>query len=133
MKEVNDVMKPSSPPPIPTHEDDRLVKSYVLYTLMLDMLAKDVAVLKHSSSKLYLSELYIRGLDHLQQHITHELTSTRRDMRARGIKVLEEQRGPEGIEVHYLCRGYRRFFSMLPRFAKSEVRRELSRLFQIVH
>jgi hypothetical protein len=51
----------------------------------------------------------------------------RKQMRTRGVKVLEETRGKDGIETVYLCRGYKQRFYMLWTFARNEVKKELSR------
>ncbi|MNP66142.1 hypothetical protein D3C76_1618130 [compost metagenome] len=59
------------------------------------------------------------------------MLTLRKQMRTRGVKVLEENREAEGIETLYMCRGYWQRFYMLWTFARNEVKKELSRHLQM--
>ncbi|MFB5679024.1 hypothetical protein ACE3NQ_05640 [Paenibacillus terreus] len=116
-------MEPTVSPPVPSEEDSRLVKSYVLHTLALDVLERDIRQLRQAPLKM--PDLYILSLSDVQRRITQQLADVKRQMRRSGIKVYEENRSRKGLEALYVCRGYHRRLFMLPSFARSEVRREL--------
>ncbi|CAM2814183.1 hypothetical protein PASE110613_02250 [Paenibacillus sediminis] len=119
-------MKSNSPSiPRPSEEDSQLVKDYLLHTIILDVLERDIHTL-HSLA-LKMPDLYIRSLRRIQNEVTLRLTDVRKLMRLKGIKVYEEVRTKTGIEASYLCRGYHLRFTMMWSFIKAEVQSELSR------
>lgn len=113
-----------STPPAPSEADHLLIKKYLIYTLMLDVLEQDIDTIRQVS--LHMPEVYILRLSQIQSEVTRTLTSLRSDMRTRGIRVYEESKQKEGIEALYLCRGYRRRLYLLWNFAKTEVKKEMS-------
>ncbi|MEC0371909.1 hypothetical protein P9847_09290 [Paenibacillus chibensis] len=117
-------MKASSLPPAPAEEDTLLVKTYVLHVILLDVLERDIRTM--GTLDLKLPDVYIRGLSEVQHKAIGRLTSIRKDMRTRGIRVYEENRSGKGIEALYLCRGYQRRFFMLWSYVKAETAIELS-------
>lgn len=119
----------STSAPIPTDEDHRLIKGMVVRTLLLDVLERDIQTL--DTLLLKMSEVYILSLTRIQNEVLKEMLGLRKQMRTRGVKVLEETRGKDGIETVYLCRGYMQRFYMLWTFARNEVKKELSRHLQM--
>jgi flagellar motor component MotA len=115
--------------PSPSDEDHRLIKGMVVRTLLLDVLERDILTL--DTLLLKMPEVYILSLTRIQNEVLKEMLELRKQMRNRGVKVLEEARGKEGIETVYLCRGYRQQFYMLWTFARNEVKKELSRHLQM--
>ncbi|WIV18107.1 hypothetical protein QPK24_17065 [Paenibacillus polygoni] len=113
-----------STPPAPSEADHLLIKKYLIYTLILDVLEQDIDSIRQVA--LHMPEVYILRLSKLQSEVTVSLTSLRSDMRTRGIRVYEESKQKEGIEALYLCRGYRRRLFLLWTFAKTEVKKEMS-------
>lgn len=113
-----------STPPAPSEADHLLIKKYLIYTLMLDVLEQDMDTIRQVS--LHMPEVYILRLSQIQSEVMGTLTSLRLDMRTRGIRVYKESKQKEGIEALYLCRGYRRRLYLLWTFAKTEVKKEMS-------
>ncbi|QOS80052.1 hypothetical protein JNUCC31_03635 [Paenibacillus sp. JNUCC31] len=118
-------MSSSPSAPSPADEDHRLIKSMVVRTLLLDVLERDIRTL--DTLQLKMPEVYILSLTRIQNHVLKEMLELRKQMRIRGVKVLEEKRQVEGIETQYMCRGYLQRFYMLWTFARNEVKKELSR------
>lgn len=118
-------MSSSPSAPSPADEDHRLIKSMVVRTLLLDVLERDIRTL--DTLQLKMPEVYILSLTRIQNDVLKEMLTLRKQMRTRGVKVLEEKRQVDGIETQYLCRGYSQRFYMLWTFARNEVKKELSR------
>nr|WP_154983718.1 hypothetical protein [Paenibacillus xylanexedens] len=119
----------STSAPTPSDEDHRLIKGMVVRTLLLDVLERDIRTL--DTLLLKMPEVYILSLTRIQNEVLKEMLGLRKQMRSRGVKVLEETRGKDGIETFYLCRGYMQRFYMLWTFARNEVKKELSRHLQM--
>ncbi|MBD8839643.1 hypothetical protein MHB85_20825 [Paenibacillus sp. FSL K6-4396] len=119
----------STSAPTPADEDHRLIKGMVVRTLLLDVLERDIRTL--DTLLLKMPEVYILSLTRLQNEVLKEMLGLRKQMRTRGVKVLEETRGKDGIETVYMCRGYTQRFYMLWTFARNEVKKELSRHLQM--
>ncbi|MFS0871466.1 hypothetical protein [Paenibacillus xylanilyticus] len=117
-------MSSSSSAPSPADEDHRLVKGLVVRTLLLDVLERDIRTLE--TLLLKMPEVYVLSLTRIQNQVLKEMLVVRKQMRKRGVKILEEKRETEGIETIYLCRGYWQRFYMLWTFARNEVKQELS-------
>ncbi|WP_440110639.1 hypothetical protein [Paenibacillus sp. QZ-Y1] len=122
-------MSTSPSAPSPADEDHRLIKSMVVRTLLLDVLERDIRTL--DTLQLKMPEVYILSLTRIQNNVLKEMLALRKQMRTRGVKVLEEKREADGIEILYLCRGYSQRFYMLWTFARNEVKKELSRHLQM--
>jgi hypothetical protein len=111
-------------PPMQTTDEPGLVKSYVLLPILLDVLERDIATLTMVGLKL--PAVYVACLQSAQDEIIVELTKLRQQMRQKGIKVYEQERTKQALEVRYLCRGYHHHFSMLWTVVKPEIERKLS-------
>ncbi|AET61586.1 hypothetical protein HPL003_24340 [Paenibacillus terrae HPL-003] len=109
--------------PLPSEEDAGLIKTCVLLTLVLDVLERDIRILNAAALKM--PDLYVRSLTGVQQRVAVQLAETKARMKRQGVKIYNETRNHEGVEVLYVCRGYQKRFFMLSSFARSEVRREL--------
>ncbi|NUU75895.1 hypothetical protein [Paenibacillus xylanilyticus] len=118
-------MSSSPSAPSPADEDHRLVKGLVVRTLLLDVLERDIRTL--DTLLLKMPEVYVLSLNRIQNQVLKEILAVRKQMRIRGVKILEEKRETEGIETIYLCRGYWQRFYMLWTFARNEVKQELCR------
>ncbi|MBR2566069.1 MAG: hypothetical protein IKE29_15810 [Paenibacillus sp.] len=115
---------PSTSAPSPADEDHNLIKGMVVRTLLLDVLERDIQTL--DSLLLKMPEVYILSLTRIQNQVLKEMQELRKQMRTRGVKIVQEIRGKDGIETVYLCRGYGQRFYMLWTFARNEVKKELS-------
>lgn len=111
----------STSAPTPADEDHRLIKGMVVRTLLLDVLERDIRTL--DTLLLKMPEVYILSLTRIQNEVLKEMLGLRKQMKTRGVKVLEETRGKDGIETVYLCRGYMQRFYMLWTFARNEVKK----------
>lgn len=111
--------------PIPwqTEEEAGWIKDYILLPLMLDMLERDIQVVRVAPFKM--PEIYVRVLLNMQRSVTADLSQLRREMRKRGLKVYEERRTSLGVEANYLCRGYHHDFSMLWSLVRAEIGQRL--------
>lgn len=96
-------MTSSTSAPSPADEDHRLIKGLVVRTLLLDVLERDIRTL--DTLMLKMPEVYILSLTRIQNNVLKEMLVLRKQMRTRGVKVLEEKREAEGIETLYMCRG----------------------------
>ena len=110
--------------PLQTEDDLQLVKAYILLPMLLDVLERDIRAL--GNVKLKLGAVYIEILRGVQDRVTADVTLLRRQMRARGLKIYDEQRTERHVEVRYLCRGYHHRFSMLWGLVKAELSIRLS-------
>lgn len=102
--DVSLMMKPSTPPP-PSVEDEALIKDHLLHDLLQSVLERDIGILK--TLKLKMADIYILNLQHIQKGISANAWSIQQQMKRRGIRVQSQGRTlGEGLQVHYLCRGY---------------------------
>jgi len=116
-------------PPMQTTDEPDLVKSYVLLPILMDVLERDIATLAIVSLKLPI--VYITCLQRAQNAILAELTTLRGQLRNKGIKVYQQERTKQALEVRYLCRGYHHQFTMLWTVVKPEIERKLSEFMQV--
>ncbi|ANA81895.1 hypothetical protein PVOR_12705 [Paenibacillus vortex V453] len=99
-------MKPSTPP-LPSEEDEALIRDYLLYNLLQSLLKRDIQILKTLSLKM--ADLYILNLQYMQKGNSDHAWSVQQQMRQRGIRIQNQSRTAEdGVQVLYLCRGYER-------------------------
>lgn len=104
-----------------------LVKKSLLFPIILDVLSHDTKNMQITGVKIpIMYNLHLKGKQ--QQAVNDvmaELSTVKREMRLRGIKILVEKRTNLSIEAEYLCRGYPYHFSMLWGFVKAEVQKML--------
>ncbi|MBT2759945.1 hypothetical protein [Paenibacillus sp. ISL-20] len=110
-----------------TNEDIRLVKYYLIYPVILDVLQRNIEQIKSGNWKL--PDVFTTHLKLIQKKVNKEYFELRQEMRSRGIKVFEEKRDQKGISAKYLCRGYRYEMSLLWMLVKSETRIKLANMF----
>lgn len=103
-------LPPTTPPP-PSEQDASLIQQYLLHTILLEMLEADVQLIPELD--LRMAEIYLMRLNHLQSGIHHSLQTIREHMRHQGIRIEQITRHPIGVEIHYLCRGYHQYMSLL--------------------
>ncbi|WP_338552058.1 hypothetical protein [Paenibacillus sp. KS-LC4] len=97
----------------PIQREDELVlaRRYVLLGIIVRILDHDIRVLHSSEAKL--PKLYETMLAGLQDRVLLELAALRKQLRSKGIAMLEEKRSEDGLEAQYICRGYRHRFILL--------------------
>lgn len=109
--------------PLLTKEELTLIKEYVLFPIVLDVLAKDTQTLKLTQLKM--GSVYLSTLAELEERLTAELAGLRRRLTERGIRVYEPERDSSGVKAIYLYHGYQYTFFMLWRLVKAEVEKVL--------
>jgi hypothetical protein len=101
-----------------------MVKEAILIPVMLDYLQSDIETVHTAGLKLDL--IFIRGLTKIQDDIINEHYVLKRELRARGIKLLPEKQTRAGIEADYLCRGYEHHMTLLWGTVRTEALKKAS-------
>ncbi|AWB45150.1 hypothetical protein DCC85_13555 [Paenibacillus sp. CAA11] len=103
-----------------TEEDLQLIKEYILFPVLLDMLERDMEELSFYNHKTIYNHLlhYLKDIEAL---VHLKLQSNRRTMRNRRITILQEEFTTLGIRVDYKVRGYIHHFEMLRSLVKAEL------------
>ncbi|MFB5758971.1 hypothetical protein [Paenibacillus medicaginis] len=96
---------------VPTSEDEKLVIDNVEMIILLDIIELNIKKMKVAKFKL--GEVYNLFFNSIQDQISKDASAIRKEMRRRGIKVLEEKRFDDRLEIDYLCRGYTGKITML--------------------
>ncbi|MFI2856902.1 hypothetical protein ACH6EH_07150 [Paenibacillus sp. JSM ZJ436] len=99
-------------------EDIRLVKSYLVLPVTLEIIERNLKLIKLHNFKL--SEVFVGHLINLRNKVNLEYYNVKQEMKRLGIKVFEESRTDEGITGKYLCRGYQHEMTLLWMNIKSE-------------
>ncbi|MFF2481531.1 hypothetical protein [Paenibacillus sp. NPDC058071] len=115
-------------PPVQTEDELESVKKYVLLGVVMRVLDHDIRSIGASAIKL--PRLYESMLRGVQDRVLLDQAALRKRFKEKGIKLLEERRGTDGVDVDYVCRGYRHTFRMLWSHVKAESERVLKRYFQ---
>lgn len=84
-------------------QDNLLVKSYILLPLILSAFERDASAI---SSELRTPAPYLEVIQRAVHAASADLREIRAGMRARGLKVYEQQRLEAGVEARFVCRGY---------------------------
>ncbi|CAM3435970.1 MULTISPECIES: hypothetical protein [Paenibacillus] len=100
-------------------DETKLVKDYALLPLLLDVLEHDRDILFRSDLKT--SELTKVMIERIERAALADLTAARRNMREIGLKVYDNRKTRLGIEVEFMCRGYRHKLSMLWGLIEAEI------------
>ena len=84
--------------------DALLVKQYVIHSLVIDTLKRDMSHLTQAPLKM--THLYLAALEQAEEQAALSSSKLRRECRRRNIHIHEQERQPHGIRVHYSCKGY---------------------------
>jgi hypothetical protein len=109
--------------PVQSEEELSLIKEYVLYSVIMDTIEKDIVTMKEV--KLKMAEVYTRSLRKVQNAATEKHSRVRKELRNRGIKVYEEIRDREHLKSKFICRGYHGELLILWNVIKVEVEERL--------
>lgn len=107
------------PVPFETEEELQKLKQYLLLQFSMDVIEYEIKVLQKAPLKM--PPVHIQVWRSAQDKMHKDLTKARRFLRQRGLKVYEQRRTELGVEIEYLCRGYRRSMSFVRRYVKAEV------------
>lgn len=109
--------------PLANEEELQLIKDYILFTILLDVLERDMRLMH--AHRLKMADIYAEGLGRIQDAVSEQMRVIRRHFKKRGIRIYEEKRTSEGVEAKYLCRGYHQRMFLLWSYIRSEVREYL--------
>lgn len=109
---------------MPTIMDTNIAKEAIIIPYMLEVLERDIKVMMESNLKM--KEIYARMLRKAQNNIITARSDLRKQMKARGIKILAEQREEDKLVTEYLVRGYTNKFQMLYVYLRVEVQTRLA-------
>ncbi|MFL1672565.1 hypothetical protein [Paenibacillus dendritiformis] len=112
-----------------TSNDTELVKAITLLPYTLDILEKNIE--KMTFADLKMRPLFIRHFEQMQDKITKDVYHVRKLMREKGIKILEERKYKNHLEVDYLCRGYTHNMSLLWSKVRTDVEVLLAKYLEI--
>lgn len=94
-----------------TSNDIELVKAITLLPYTLDIIEKNIE--KMTVADLKMRPLFVGHFENIQDKITKDIYHVRKGMREKGIKILEESKHKNHLEVDFLCRGYTHNISLL--------------------
>ncbi|NMO94578.1 hypothetical protein [Paenibacillus lemnae] len=98
-------MRRLTPPP-PSDEDEQLITSHVVFMIIQHILKRNMEILPPLS--LHMSRLYLLDLAGIEKETRDQLWTVRQHLRVHGIRILKQERVPEGILISFQCRGYHR-------------------------
>jgi hypothetical protein len=102
-----------------SNEDLSIVKAFLIYPVVLDVLERDMKIMAETEMKM--AELYRMKLKSVQIEMMKDQYEIRNQLRIRGIKVYEQTRSNTSLDGKYVHRGYHHTFSMLWSKVKTEV------------
>jgi hypothetical protein len=114
---------------IPTEDELKLVKSYLIYPIVLDVLERDMKIMLETKMKM--ADIYTLKFKSVMNAITKDAYEIRQQLRKRGIKVYEQNRTETKLDAKYLMRGYHFEFSMLWTLVKTEVQLMLCKYLEV--
>jgi hypothetical protein len=114
---------------IPTEEELKLVKSYIIYPIVLDVLERDMKIMRETKMKM--TDIYALKFKSVMNAITHDAYEIRMQLKKHGIKIYEQTRTETKLDAKYLMRGYHFEFSMLWAIVKTEVQLMLCKYLEV--
>jgi hypothetical protein len=107
-------------------EDHSIVKTYLELPYVLRIVEMYIRKLESSNMKLsYVFVLYLKGL---QSEVFTQINDTKRVMRNRGIKIIQEDETEDSLMARYKCRGYEHPISLLWGKVRSDTEVKLAEL-----
>jgi hypothetical protein len=105
--------------PLPTEEDLEAIKRYVIIPMVLTVLQRDKKVIEDSALKT--KQPYLSLMDAAMKKAHGEIYDTRVSLRSSRIKIYDEKRTENTIEIKYTFRGYQHTASLLWHIIKNDV------------
>ncbi|QMV40223.1 hypothetical protein [Cohnella cholangitidis] len=102
-----------------TNEERAMVKDAIVIPVMLNYIDNDISTIQKSG--LNTDIVLVNGLKKVQDDIINEHIRIKRQLRERGIKIVQETRSKSSIESEFLCRGYNHKMSLLWSTVRTEV------------
>jgi hypothetical protein len=117
-------------PRILSDEELLTVKEYLIFPFVLDVLERDIKLLK-KTEVLKMSVLYAMKLKDVMNKLTSDSYFTREKLRKSGIKIISQEQTKDTLNAEYMVRGYKHTISMLWWLIKSEVQIVICRYLEI--
>lgn len=87
----------------PTSEEKELIMKYAMLPYILDRLEEDILIMR---DVLKTSGPYVNVIQQAIKRIELDIIGIRKSFRESNIKMYEEERTDQGVELKYNCRGY---------------------------
>lgn len=107
-------------------ENHSIVKNYLVLPYVLRVVA--LYIKKLESSDLKLKSVFLLYLKGLETQVFNEINVTKRTMRNRGIKIIQEEETENSLYAKYKCRGYEHPISLLWGKVRSDTEVKLAEL-----
>ncbi|WP_191803364.1 hypothetical protein [Paenibacillus gallinarum] len=108
---------------MPTPKEMEAIRSYIEIPIVLDVLQSNIKIVEQGFR---IPVIFKASLINLQDRASIDLKSIKKFLFNAGIKIIEEQRLKESINIKYLCRGYVREFQMLHGVLQSRIESRIS-------
>lgn len=105
-------------PSIQRIEELELTQRYMVLGVLLTAIEHDIEIIEGSKAKFHRS--YVSMLRGIQDRVLLDKAGISLRFRRKGIRILEESKGREGLRGSYLCRGYQHHFTLLWRVVQQE-------------
>ncbi|ASA22642.1 hypothetical protein [Paenibacillus donghaensis] len=113
----------------PTGDELEFIKQYLEIPFLLDILEDNITKMKGAEFRL--GDIFLFHLVKLQDKLTLELAEIRKQMRNKGMKVIDTKRTKVEIRTKYLCRGYTGSMVLLLDRVKADLSMKLCELLSI--
>jgi len=120
----------ASNPAVPTKEELELIRSSVILPMILSIAEKNRQQIEHSSYTF--KPLYLKATLILMDAVSHELSSVKRQLKQRNIKVIEDEQVDLVMYFRFICRGYEERFGMVREVVRAEISVRITRFMREV-
>lgn len=103
----------------PTNEETELIRDFILYPHILRMIHKSQEDI--DAAHVSLKGIIGRCLDFLMSRATKDYYELKRNLKARNIRVVEEEANEGILYYRYYCRGYEERFGIVRETLRNEI------------
>ncbi|NRR01250.1 hypothetical protein HP570_03250 [Brevibacillus sp. RS1.1] len=112
-------------PELPSKEELELIRDSVLLPMILTIVDKNSTEIGLSSFSL--KNLYLKASQVLMAQIHLDLSEVRKKLKAKNIKVFQEERIDSALYYRFVCRGYEDTFAIVRDVARAEISMRISK------
>lgn len=112
-------------PELPSKEELELIRDSVLLPMILTIVDKNSTEIGLSSYSL--KNLYLKASQVLMAQIHLDLSEVRKKLKAKNIKVFQEERIDSELYYRFVCRGYEDTFAIVRDVARTEISIRISK------
>jgi len=106
-------------PDLPSKEEMEWIRDSVLLPMILTIVDKNSTEISLSSYSL--KTLYLKASQILMAEIHSDLSEIRKQLKARNIKVFQEEHIDSAMYYRFICRGYEDTFAIVRNVARAEI------------